>query len=415
MINWQARFDPSIRPGLDRIAELLNRLGNPERGLALVHIAGTNGKGSTAAMVARALETGGHRVGLTVSPDLGWLNDRLLLNGQPIDDVELQEVMATVEGAALQVSHPPTFFEAIVAAAFVAFRRWQVDVGVIEVGLGGRLDATNIISSPVLSVITPVHFDHMQQLGSTIEQIAAEKAGILKPHCPLVLSDQPFDAAEAVIMRRAEQLSLNVIRPRGQAGADARGVYYDDENGQRIRTRLLGSYQAVNLATAWTAVKALAKMGFIQDLQAAADHIAQTTWRGRFEIIERSPLVVIDGGHNLQAAEALAKTIQDEPWRKYAWHVLFAGLADKPAPDMVRVLSPYIRSLTLTQVSGDRALDPSALANEVGMLRAHVVRSQSEAYAQARALAARDASGGALLVTGSLQFLGELRRAKVIP
>ncbi|MCL4522237.1 MAG: bifunctional folylpolyglutamate synthase/dihydrofolate synthase [Firmicutes bacterium] len=415
MINWEAHFDPTIRPGLKRIAQLLARMGDPQRKIPVVHVAGTNGKGSTAAMIGQALAGNGHRVGMTVSPDLGHLNERVLLNGAAISDSELRVLIDAVDQAASGMDEVPTFFEAMIAVSFLAFERWQADIAVVEVGLGGRLDATNVVPTPLLTVITPIHYDHMEYLGQDIRQIAGEKAGILKAGSHLVLAVQTYPEAERMVLERAAGLAIPVSRPLGVAQIDGSGVRYQDEDGFVVRTGLLGNYQAENLATAWTAVRQLARLGWISDLARAGEEIAQTRWPGRFQVISQSPLFVIDGAHNLEAVQKLAETLATHPWSQYRWHLLFAALKDKPAARMVRILAPLMDSMTLTQVRGPRGLDPATLTDSLKGFSYRVVDDQAQAFARAWSSTEEDASRQALLVTGSLSFLAELRQAKIIP
>jgi len=415
MISWEAHFDPAIRPGLKRIAQLLARMGDPQRKISVVHVAGTNGKGSTAAMIGQALAGNGHRVGMTVSPDLGHLNERVLLNGAAIADSELRVLMDAVDQAASGMDEVPTFFEAMIAVSFLAFERWQADIAVVEVGLGGRLDATNVVPTPLLTVITPIHYDHMEYLGRDIRQIAGEKAGILKAGSHLVLALQTYPEAERVILERAAGLAIPVSRPLGVAQIDGSGVRYQDEDGFVVRTGLLGNYQAENLATAWTAVRQLARLGWVSDLARAGQEIAQTRWPGRFQVISQSPLLVIDGAHNLEAVQKLAETLATHPWSQYRWHLLFAALKDKPAARMLRILAPLMDSMTLTQVRGPRGQDPKPLTDSLKEFSYRVVDDQAQAFAQAWSATEKDASRQALLVTGSLSFLAELRQAKIIP
>ncbi len=412
--DWKNRFNVSIQPGLDRMRALMERLGSPEIGVPVVHVAGTNGKGSTAAMIAAGLSAAGYRVGLTVSPDLGRVNDRILIDGEPIADQEAESLAGAVEAAGREIGDPPTFFEAVVAMAFLAFRRRRVDLAVIEVGLGGRLDATNVIPAPRVGVITPIHFDHMDFLGHRIEQIAAEKAGILKPGSTLVLADQPFAAAVQTVLRRAGELGVVIRRPLGRWGVDGDGPWYAPPGGTVVRSGLAGAYQAQNLATAWTALETLAEQGLALEWTRVARGVAAARWRGRFDIISRAPLTVFDGAHNPHGAQALAESLRVEPWSSFGWHLLFGGLADKPLDAMLKILEPEMRSVTLTSVSGRRGMDPKRVAGQWHGARPPVVIPDAlRAYASVRQRALGEGTQGAVLVTGSLAFLADLLTAGV--
>ena len=416
MIDWQRKFDLSIRPGLDRMCALMDQLGHPERELAVVHIAGTNGKGSTAAMIGAGLASQGLQVGMTVSPDLGRINERILFNQTPISDPELDALAAELERAQRRMSEPPTFFEAMIAMAFLAFRRRQIDVAVVEVGLGGRWDATNVVPAPLLSVITPIHYDHMDLLGPRIEDIAGEKAGILKPGSRLVLANQPFPAAGAVVLERARSLNVPVRRPEGVSYNDQGRPVWRSVSGFTVRTGLLGLYQAENLATAWTAIEQLAELGWISDVAKAAHAMEAVSWPGRFQVISDHPRVVIDGAHNLHGAEALAATLKVPPWGDYTWHLLFSGLNDKPVDQMLEVLVPVVRSVILTSFDSDRAAKPEEVLEKLKPdSKFSRIDDAASAFAQIRDRVAVEGPGSALLITGSLAFLAHLRRSGIIP
>ena len=409
MSGWENQFSPAIRPGLYRMRALMERLGSPHTRVPMIHVAGTNGKGSTAVMITAGLSAAGYRVGLTVSPDLGRVNDRILIDGEPIADGQAEQLADAVKAAGREIGDAPTRFEAIVAVALLAFRQREVDLAVVEVGLGGRLDATNVIPAPLVAVITPIHFDHMALLGHRIEQIAAEKAGILKPGSTLVLADQPHPAAAEAIMRRARELGVEIRRPRGEVGVDAEGPWYCLPEGERLRSGLVAAYQAQNLATAWTVLEVLAEGGWKLDWQRATEAIASTRWPGRFDVISHVPLTVFDGAHNPEAAQALVDSLSVQPWQSFGWHLLFGGLADKAVHAMLKILEPGMRSVTLTSVSGRRGMDPLEVAQQWrGDRSLAVIAEPSQAYASVRQRALAEGPQAAVLVTGSLAFLADL-------
>ncbi|MBX5466850.1 MAG: bifunctional folylpolyglutamate synthase/dihydrofolate synthase [Firmicutes bacterium] len=396
-----------MRPGLERIQWLMERLGHPERAVPVVHVAGTNGKGSTSAMIAAALRGQGWKVGLYTSPDLGRINERVMIDGAPLDEATWDRLADQVEAVGWDLPETPTFFEAVTALGFLAFREAGVDVAVLEVGLGGRLDATNVVPNPRLTVITPVAYDHMDRLGNTIEAIAGEKAGILKPGAPLVLATQPYPAAARVIRERAQALEVPVFSPRGQAEALGDRVRYQSPEGRAVEAALAGRYQAENLATAWTAVEVLHRLGFCPDLDAAARALRHVEWPGRFQVVSRRPLVVIDGAHNPHGVAALCDTLGQPPWSRYQWQVVFAALQDKPGPAMAAQLAQVAAGLWVTEVPGERRTPATALAAAVG---ATPVPDPMAAFQKA-CDAARKREGTAVLVTGSLALLAWLRRA----
>lgn len=413
-MDWQRSFPLDVRLGLDRMEALVEALGHPEREFTAIHVAGTNGKGSTAAMIAAALQAEGLRVGMTVSPDLGELRERVLIDGRAAEPAAFQAWQAEVERAAGTMEEPPTFFEAMVALAFLAFARAPVDVAVVEVGLGGGHDATNVLPPPLVSVITPIHYDHMDRLGARIEQIAAEKAGILKPGSRLVLAPQPLSEARAVVRERARERRVPVREPGGTMGYRDGVATYVDEAGRRLQTALRGRYQTVNLATAWTAVRWLHELRVVPDLDRAAQALETVRWPGRFQIVAEHPLTIVDGAHNLHGAAGLAETLADPAWRDRRWHLVFAGLEDKPGVPMLKLLAPHTSHLILTSAGVDRAADPAAIGAALDpALRPEVIADPGAALAAARARAAAE-PGGAVLVTGSLALLSTLRMRGLI-
>lgn len=413
-MEWQRVFPLDVRLGLDRMEALVAALGHPEREFAAVHVAGTNGKGSTAALIAHALQEQGARVGMTVSPDLGVLRERVLLNGRSPQPDVFRDWQEEVERAAEGMAEVPTFFEAMVALALLAFARSRVEVAVVEVGLGGGHDATNVLPPPLLSVITPIHYDHMDRLGSRIDQIASEKAGILKRGSRLVLAPQPFGEAHAVVLGQAARLAVPVREPQGVTAYEDGVATYYDEDGRRIQTSLRGRYQTVNLATAWTALRWLGELSVARDLDRAARALESVRWPGRFQVVGTDPLMVVDGAHNLHGAEALAETLADPAWRDRSWHLVFAGLRDKPVVNMLDLLAQHAQSLVLTSSGADRGADPAKVrAAFSGSPRPEIVLDPGDAISAARSRAAKD-ERGAVLVTGSLAFLATLRNRGLI-
>lgn len=398
-----------MRPGLERIGALLERLGHPERRYPVIHVAGTNGKGSVAAMVTEALMAQGFTVGLNISPDLGQINERVMINRRPLNETLWDAYGAEVEAAGQDLDDVPTFFEAVTALAFLAFARESVDVAVVEVGLGGRLDATNVVPPPLLSIITPVAMDHMDRLGSTPAVIAREKAGILKPGTELVLAQQPFPEAREVILDQAQSLHVPVFEAKTQAKMSAVGPMLMTSSGLSVSIPLRGAYQAANLDTAWTAIERLSTRGWVPRLDQAADGLRRLSWPGRFQIVSEEPLVVVDGAHNPHGIRGLTETLQLAPWRDKQWHLLFAWLSDKPGPAMLTELLPFVEDVVLTQVPSDRGVDPSVLVRTIpSPYQAQAVANLGEALqlTLSRSRGDRDA----VLVTGSMSLLMHLNQ-----
>lgn len=419
LVRSRLRF--GMRPGLDRIRRLLRALGDPHLAYPVVHVAGTNGKGSTAAMIASVLAASGYKVGMYTSPHLVAYGERIVVDGLPITAAEMAAVVAEVEPALrglegtagpAPAGGPPrdgfTEFEVGTALAFCALRRSQVDVAVVEVGLGGRLDATNVVS-PLLTVITAIDLDHTQVLGDTLAQVAGEKAGILKPGVPLVLAPQQPEA-EAVVRRRAEEVGAPVRDAvPGHCGP------FTALQGQPLRLPLLGSHQQVNAAVAITAAGVLAEAGWDIDAGTVARGLANVRWPGRIEVVQDNPLVILDGAHNLASTEALASTLAELGWNRCAV-LVFGTLTGKPADAMLRRLMPYCKDVVLTQVEGRLPAQDAAEAGArwSGVWPGEVVVEPDveAAFARAEQMAG---PRGTVLVSGSLYLVGALRHRWPFP
>jgi dihydrofolate synthase / folylpolyglutamate synthase len=399
-----------VKLGLETIGTLLERLGSPHRNFRALHVAGTNGKGSVAALMASCLNSAGHRVGLYTSPHLVTFRERIQVGGTPI---EADEVAAGVERLRPHVEDldgrrsPPTYFECATALAFDHFRRAGVRHAVVEVGLGGRLDATNVVD-PIVSVITNIGLDHMDRLGTSIQMIAAEKAGILRPGV-VAITGARREALD-VIARTATrvQAKLKVVRRPDPVHADLEGTQFEAAYlGQKrpLRIGLLGEHQAENAALALAALEAV-QAELPVDPDAAARGLASAVWPGRLEVVDRDPLTLLDGAHNEPAMQSLADFLQAQaPDRDVA--VCVGILREKSAQRMLRVLAPHARRLVLTQPPSSRALAVRELEQ---LLPAdappHVAIEQP-----AEALRALFQGGQERLriVTGSLFLVGEAR------
>lgn len=405
---WESLKRFGMRPGLERIRGLLAALGHPEEAFRAVHVAGTNGKGSTAALVAGGLHAAGLSVGLTVSPDLGEVRERVQINGRWLDAATWDRLAAEVEAAARDLPEPPTEFEALTALAFLAFREARVDVAVVEVGLGGRYDATNALPPPWVTIFTPVALDHQEVLGPRLTDIARDKAGVLKQGSRAVTAPQA-PAVRRVFKEAADALGVPMRWARGRLlWSDASGVR-TLVGGQVVETRLLGAHQAVNLATAWTALTWLAEDG-AGSLEAMRQGVAAVCWPGRLEVLADRPLVVVDVAHNLHGARTLSRALGEAHLTR-RWHLVFGALADKPAAAMLRVLLPHAASVTLVPADSPRGVDPESLRALVPPdLRPTVAGSVAEGLDLARA---RAGDADAVLVAGSFYVVGPARRAVV--
>jgi len=383
----------SAKLGLERITAVLQALGNPERAYRVVHVAGTNGKGSTCAMIDAGLRAAHIRTGLFTSPHLIEPTERIQIDGIPVSPADFERAFNVVHEAAekLDLDCHPTYFETVTAMAFWLFREKKVEAAVIEVGLGGRLDSTNVVR-PVLTVITPIDFDHEAYLGHTIEAIASEKAGILKPGIPAVFARQRPEAAK-VLEARAAELHVPVTRFENfdirDLVIDARGSRFSG-----IVCPLAGEHQVDNAVTAALALRALG---------VSTDGIAETRWPGRIEHVSPNPDIILDGAHNPAGARALAKYLERFYGNRRIW-MIYAAMRDKAIDEVAGILFPLASELVLTAPDTPRALRPEAMAEFAG--RGHVEPTVEAAIAYARSHAAGE---DVIVITGSLFLVGEAR------
>ena len=397
--------------GLERMQALVQRLGNPQESFRVVHVAGTNGKGSTAAMIAAGLRAAGARVGFYSSPHLTRFNERIEIDGRPVDDesfvLAVEEVRAEIEVMSAEGDHGvrPTLFEAITAVGFCAFRRACVDWAVVEVGLGGRLDATNVVDSE-LAVITPVDLDHEAWLGKGLRRIAGEKAGIFRLGGRAVAAGQQPEVREALEARAA---SLHVdlrfapeLSPLDSAQPDRLGRFEIVLGGRRIHLALAGEHQVDNASTA---IAALNLLGV--EPEAVRAGLESTSWPGRLEWFEQSPPVLLDAAHNPSGARALAAHLRrfhgDREIR-----LVFGASRDKAVDEVAGLLFPLARRVLLTRSAVARSVSPRTLLSLTDHLHEEIECVEPPALALRRA---REAAGPSTLivVAGSIFLLGEIR------
>jgi dihydrofolate synthase/folylpolyglutamate synthase len=300
------------KPGLERITALCDMLGHPERELKFIHVAGTNGKGSFCSMTDSVLRAAGYKVGLYTSPYIYEFNERMRVDGENIPNETLCELTEYVKQFADKMEDSPTEFELITAIAFEYFKREKVDVVVLEVGMGGRFDSTNIIRNPLLSVITGIALDHVAFFGDTVEKIAGEKAGIIKDNAPVLYGGED-DVARAVIKNTAKAMGSEYYETDYSAlkvnNTDLSGTEFT-YRGEAMKISLLGLYQPKNASVVLDAVKLLRARGLKISDSAVKTGLEKATWRARFEIIERDPLVIFDGAHNPQGIRAATDSIK---------------------------------------------------------------------------------------------------------
>ena len=394
----------TVKLGLERIRAVLEALGRPQDRCRFVHVAGTNGKGSTCAMIESALRASGRRTGLFTSPHLAEPTERIRVAGRPITAAQFAAAFDRVHSVVEQLMETgvidlhTTYFETVTAMALLVFAEQATDIVVLEVGLGGRLDATNVVH-PELCVITPVDFDHEQYLGRSLEAIAGEKAGILKAGVPAVFARQRPEAA-AVLERRAAELNTAVARTSDLQNLqlDARGSRFELP-GLHISCPLAGEHQVEN---AVTAAVALVQLGVAPaDIESG---IARTEWPGRLELVRVRPEIILDGAHNPAGARALAAYIE----RFYAGRrvrMIFGAMRDKAVGEIGGILFPLAWQVILTAPRQSRALAPEALRDLADHPNLAVAPSLEEAL-----LLVRDAqTNDVIFITGSLFLVAEAR------
>jgi dihydrofolate synthase/folylpolyglutamate synthase len=426
-VNYEQRSPRRDDLHLGRMRALLSLLGEPQHRLRIVHIAGTKGKGSTAALLAAVLRRAGYRTGLFTSPHLSRVEERIQLDGVPVSPAELAVLMADVRPAVerLDAARAPgsigvTFFEIATALGFLHFVRHRADVAVVEVGLGGRFDATNVCR-PLVSLITSISHDHTEQLGNTLASIAFEKAGIVKPGRPVLSGVRPAEA-RAVIERVCRQRGA----PLRQVDVDYSYAYSAGRvlnGGARTRVRvrtwrrdwpemevgLLGEHQAANAALAVTAVEVLREAGLHVPDAAVAAGLAGVEWPARLEVVGRRPLAVLDCAHNVASAQALLDALLTSFPGRGRRLLVFAGSADKDIAGMLRVLAPHFAGAYLTRFGSARAVPPERLG-ELWLVAGggpHALFPDPAAAWQAALADARPED--LICATGSVFLAGELR------
>jgi dihydrofolate synthase / folylpolyglutamate synthase len=407
--------------GLENITIIAGALGNRELAAPCVHIAGTNGKGSTAAMVESILRAAGLRTGLYTSPHLERINERLRINGEDISDGDFAAAWTRVQDAieslmaSGKLSAHPTYFECLTAMAFFAFAEADVDFGIYEVGMGGRLDATNIVK-PEVAIITPVDFDHENFLGHSIEEIAAEKAGIIKAGAWVVSASERPEARGAIARRCAEldarlvevDAAWRVEDDRATAGC-YRATISSPHSSKKmlLEPSLPGRFQIGNALAAASCGRLLAERGFPVSDEAIARGIATARWPGRLERISERPAVYLDGTHNPAGARELVK-FWEENFGGRRIFLVYGAMRDKAVDEIAGLLFPRAESVILTEPRQPRAISAPLLAEMTGHLaaRATIVRDPAEALKRAIEMAGPE---DAVFATGSLYLVGDLR------
>jgi dihydrofolate synthase/folylpolyglutamate synthase len=408
---------------LDNIRVLAERLDNPQRSYPSTHIAGTNGKGSTAAFLEQILRDAGFRTGLNTSPHLEKINERMRVNGQDISDEEFAAVLTHIHDliekllAESQLRAHPTYFECVTAMAFAFFRAERVDFAIFEVGLGGRLDATNILL-PVVSVITRIAFDHENFLGHALAEIAGEKAGIIKPGVPVILAGEQPEDARRIVRERAAQLGSPLVETASAYRVDSVRM-----EGGRVRAKIIetatgwtteivpelpGRFQLQNALNALAAARVLIEKGLKIPDSAITSGIAHASWPGRIEKLQSNPDVYLDGAHNPSAAQELASFLR-ENFAGRTIRMLFAAMRDKAVDEIAGTLFPLATEVIFTEPRNPRAISAPQLA-EIAGHHANDFRVIASAEAALETALTESAPDDAVFITGSLYLVGQLRQ-----
>lgn len=398
-----------MRFGLAAISDLLSRLGNPQDTYKTILIAGTNGKGSTAAMTASILQAAGYKTGLYTSPHLIDVRERIIVNKRQIPAGDFGKI---ISAAKKKIEQPVTYFELLTAAAFLYFQRRKIDIAVLETGLGGRLDATNVCQ-PLVSVITNIAFDHTAHLGKTLTAIAREKAGIIKQNGVCVTAAKQkkvIDVIEEVCRSRKAgcyRLGKDMqIKQQKNGLISYSGLY---NNFDDLTVPLTGGHQLENAALALAALEIAGLNGFPVDAQVVRKGLCNTKWNGRLEILCRKPLFVVDGAHNPAGINALRRSLQND-FRYRRLILIFSALADKDYHKMLEKIAPLADQIILTQLQAGRAVPVAVLYECVKKMGREALITENAAEAMERVLAMAE-GGDMICAAGSLYLVGEIKQA----
>ena len=405
-VKWQGS-----KPGLERTRELLDALGNPEKALKFVHIAGTNGKGSTAACIASILRCAGYTTGLYTSPYILRFNERMQVNGEHITDDELIRMTDEIRPFADAMADPPTEFELITALAMKHFLYKKCDIVVLEVGMGGELDSTNVIDTPEVAVITTIGYDHVKELGPEIADIARAKAGIIKGGDVAIYGG--VREVEEVFKLSCDERGAKLYKAdfsritRQEASLD--GVRFGFEPYGELAIPLAGSYQPKNAALAITAVELLRKRGYEISDDNIITGISKVSWPGRFEVLGKNPIFILDGAHNPEAMEVTAESLRHHFGERGIVFIIGA-MADKDVDAMIGHIAPLAEAFFAVRPDYPRAMDDKKLAAILSKYSARVfaLGSIAESVAEAIKRAGKD---GVVCAIGSLYFSGDIRAA----
>ena len=409
--------------GLKRTFRLLELLGNPDKKLKLIHVAGTNGKGSTTAMITKVLRGMGYKVGMYTSPYIEEFEERIQINGENIPKEKFVSLLVEVKEAVEKVIEEgydhPTEFEILTALMFLYFYREKVDYGVVEVGLGGTLDSTNVLT-PIVSVITSISYDHMNILGDTIEEIAKQKAGIIKENVPVVVYPAEKNVQD-VIVKKAEVMNSK-IRLVQKNSVKLLYINRDDiyqeiqvstmKNEYKVKLPLLGAHQMINLAVALNTIEVIFEgQNEKINVELVEKALEDVEWKGRLEVLNKKPLIVIDGAHNIDGIKSLSYNVKK--YFKYKRIILLLGiLADKQVDEMIEEITPLAEQVYALTPHSDRAQLNQELKEKIVKYNKNVTAVEDYEEAAIKAISEAD-EDDLILISGSLYMIGDMRKILV--
>lgn len=401
------------RPGLTRITELMEKLGNPEKDLKIVHVAGTNGKGSFCAMLDSVLSEAGYKTGLFTSPYIEFFEERIKFCGQMISKDELAETVSEVKDACLSMTDPPTEFEVLTAIGFCYFKKKNPDIVILECGMGGRLDSTNVIPSPVLSVITGISLDHVAFLGDTVEKIACEKAGIIKSGAPVLFGGHG-ESIKEIIKNRADELGAAYYEKDVSSlvlgKISLKGSSFNYKKYKNVKLSLIGAYQPENAATVIEAVSLLRQKGYKISDKDLRIGLKNAEWKGRFEKLCEYPPVFFDGGHNEEGVSAAIRTVK-ECFGKRKINIVSGVLKDKEYQKIAKKISSVAKKVYTVTPDNERALDARDYAEVIKENGTDAVAFDDFDTAVSQAYGDSSKSGTPLLCVGSLYSYPDFKKA----
>ena len=407
-VNWAF-----CKPGLERITELCKALGDPQKKLRFIHVAGTNGKGSTSAMLASVLQKAGYRTGLYTSPYIRTFCERIRVDGENIPEDKLAALTDRIRPIAEKMADKPTEFELITALAFAYFAECACDVVVLEVGLGGRLDSTNVIENTALSIITGIDFDHTALLGNTIEEIAREKAGIIKPCHPILFGGGKgvaFDTVCAVAQEKNAPFYCVDRSSYKERSATLEGTVFDYLHYTNLHLPLLGAYQPYNATLVLSAVCLLREQGFSIAEGAVREGLLAVRWPARFELLSRDPVIIYDGGHNPEGVRAAVASIKAYfPNQKV--NLLGGVMADKDRGEMIETMKPVAARAFAVTPNNPRALAADEYAAQLASFDIPATSYKSVLEGVKAAIESSKKEGIPLVCLGSLYLYEEVEKA----